>query len=69
MTNFLRIFVTLCLLSFPAAANPNDRCARGYADDDTEALASGANDIIVVQQRDGTLKSTQVQVQVSKKTN
>ena len=43
-------------------------CAKGFEGDDTESFASGANDIIVVEQNDGTLKSTILNVQVSEKT-
>ena len=39
-------------------------CARGFAGDDSESFGSGANDIVVVKQEDGTLKSTAVNVQV-----
>ena len=33
--------------------------------DDSEAFGSGANDIVVVQQSDGSLKSTAITVQVT----
>ena len=35
-----------------------------YAGDESEAFASGANDVVVVQQSDGSLKSTAINVQV-----
>ena len=41
-----------------------ETCKNGYAGDENESFASGANDIIVVKQSDGTLLSTNVTVQV-----
>ena len=35
-----------------------------YAGDESESFASGANDVVVVQQNDGSLKSTAINVQV-----
>ena len=35
-----------------------------YAGDESESFASGANDVVVVQQSDGSLKSTAINVQV-----
>ena len=73
MTNFLKIFVTLLLLlgilSFPTSTSGErvGSCASGYAGDDLEAFASGANDVVVVQQTDGSLKSTPIHVQVRSK--
>ena len=39
-------------------------CKSLYAGDESEAFASGANDVVVVQQSDGSLKSTAINVQV-----
>ena len=49
---------------------PNGREANkpGF-DDSGEALASGANDIVVVKQTDGTFQATTLQVKVGKMTN
>ena len=40
-------------------------CAKGFEGDDTESFASGANDIILVEQKDGSLKSTILNLHVS----
>jgi len=48
--------------------DPNlpDRC---YGGDLSESLKSGANDVVIVPQTDGTLKSTPLQVRVGKLSN
>lgn len=64
MKNFLK---TICILTFPFVfANGSDvgSCAPGFAGDETESFGSGANDVIVVKQTDGSLKSTPINVQV-----
>ena len=46
------------------AASDFTDCASGYGGDESESFASGANDVVVVQQNDGSLKSTTINVQV-----
>merc|ERR1712066_1222043 len=74
MDNFRRrhhlFFVTICLISlFLWSALGSQDCASGYAGDDSESFGSGANDVVVVQQSDGSLKSTAINVQVGKFSN
>ena len=60
------IYVVLSFLTLIFAAKCEvGSCARGFAGDESESFASGANDIIVVEQDDGTLKSTILNVQVN----
>ena len=47
----------------------SDSLAKCYANDDSESWYSGANDILVVKQSDGSLKSTPLQLRVGKLTN
>ena len=54
----------LFLLTFWQGIQAKETCKNGYAGDENESFASGANDIIVVKQSDGTLLSTNVTVQV-----
>ena len=53
---------------FGSTTDPNlpDRC---YGGDLSESLKSGANDVVIVPQTDGTLKSTPLQVRVGKLSN
>ena len=54
----------LFLLTIWHGIQAKETCKNGYAGDENESFASGANDIIVVKQSDGTLLSTNVTVQV-----
>ena len=71
MNNFQGLLLTtllICLVNHPASVNGSRSCASGYGGDDTEALSSGANDVVVVKQTgdDGTaIKSTKITVQVN----
>ena len=61
MKNLLSLSI---LLFFHTGCCQKETCKNGYAGDENESFASGANDIIVVKQSDGTLLSTNVSVQV-----
>ena len=65
------IYVVLSFLTliFAAKCEEVGSCAKGFAGDESESFASGANDIIVVEQVDGTLKSTILNVQVCYKSH
>ena len=72
MNNFQGLLLAtllICLVNHLASVNGSRSCASGYGGgDDTKALASGANDMVVVKQTgdDGTaLKSTKITVQVN----
>lgn len=56
--------VSLSILFLLNCIQAKETCKNGYAGDDNESFASGANDIIVVRQSDGSLLSTNVTVQV-----
>ena len=66
-------FVTIWLITSALCASETnatttddseENCANGYGGDESESFASGANDVVVVQQNDGSLKSTTINVQV-----
>ena len=59
---YLIYVLSFLTLSFKAKCEVGS-CAKGFENDDSESFASGANDIIVVEQDDGTLKSTILNVQ------
>ena len=61
--NYLVILPFLAL--FCGIVQTRDQsCAKGFAGDEAESFGSGANDIVVVKQSDGSLKSTAINVQV-----
>ena len=71
LTNFFVVTV-ICLISSQQSvlgSESGSSCASGYAGDETESFASGANDVVVVQQSDGSLKSTAINVQIGKFSN
>jgi len=71
----LTIFLVtlICLLStqcvLGSSSEQDGSCSSGYAGDESESFASGANDVVVVQQSDGSLKSTAINVQIGKFSN
>ena len=66
MKDLIYVVLSFLTLIFAAKCEQVGSCARGFAGDESESFASGANDIIVVEQDDGTLKSTILNVQVCK---
>ena len=58
------MWILVLLLSFGTSTGQDLRCRFGYSGDNSEAFNSGANDIIVARQSDGTMKSTPIIVQV-----
>ena len=72
LTTLTSLQLTLLLQTDMSASTnePNEQSANkpGY-DDSGEALASGANDIVVVKQTDGSFQATTLQVKVGKMTN
>ncbi len=59
-TMMIAVVISLMVILGGAEAN----CSRGYENDNSESLANGANDVIVVKQSDGSFKATPIQVQV-----
>ncbi len=64
--NISLILSCLALATSSGAQDDDNRC---NADDGSEILGSGANDVVVIRQLDGNLKATQFQVQVGKLDN
>ena len=56
----------LIFILFGTAISQDFSCPSGYIGSNSNALNSGANDVIVVTQKDGSLKSTRISVQVGK---
>ena len=67
MKDLIYVVLSFLTLIFAAKCEEVGSCAKGFAGDESESFASGANDIIVVEQDDGTLKSTILNVQVCNK--
>ena len=65
MKNLVSLSILLLLNCYSVYCQ-KETCKNGYAGDENESFASGANDIIVVKQSNGTLLSTNVSVQVRK---
>ena len=63
MKKFVLYYVLIYFIS--GVLCQKETCKSGYAGDENESFASGANDIIVVKQNNETLMSTNVSVQVS----
>ena len=60
------MMIYLIFLLFGTAISQDFSCPSGYIGSNSNALNSGANDVIVVTQVDGSFKSTHISVQVGK---
>lgn len=63
------VFVTFSLALFCIKVESTGSCSNGFAGDNSESLANGANDIIVVRQSNGSFSATPIQVQIGKLAN
>ena len=60
------MMIYLIFLLFGTAISQDFSCPSGYIGSNSNALNSGANDVIVVTQVDGSFKFTHISVQVGK---